>query len=176
MRETQEAGSTQKGKKHREPKNFEQCYEEAKHVSEDGWLGIAASSFRNGAISACRTVGYAMTLAKLAIFVEADGYDKGDGTPLVRLIKGEPQMWIAPTRNATGVMDLRARPMWREGWQIRLRIRYDADMLTESDVVNLINRVGIQVGIGEGRPDSKKSAGIGLGLFKIVNPTEKGNR
>jgi hypothetical protein len=42
-------------------------------------------------------------------------------------------------------------------------------MLTADDVTNLINRVGLQVGIGEGRPDSKDSAGIGLGLFEIVN-------
>jgi len=40
-------------------------------------------------------------------------------------------------------------------------------MLTEEDVVNLIARVGMQVGIGEGRPDSKASAGLGFGLFEI---------
>ena len=42
-------------------------------------------------------------------------------------------------------------------------------MLTHADVVNLIARVGIQVGIGEGRPDSKMSAGLGYGLFELVN-------
>jgi len=41
-------------------------------------------------------------------------------------------------------------------------------MFTSSDVVNLFNRVGAQVGIGEGRPDSKASAGLGFGLFEIV--------
>jgi hypothetical protein len=30
-------------------------------------------------------------------------------------------------------------------------------------------RVGIQVGICEGRPDSKNSAGMGWGTFKLVN-------
>ena len=41
-------------------------------------------------------------------------------------------------------------------------------MLTEEDVVNLMARVGMQVGIGEGRPDSKASAGLGNGLFQIL--------
>jgi hypothetical protein len=57
--------------------------------------------------------------------------------------------------------------MYRE-WAAVLNIRYDAGMLTSSDIVNLISRVGLQVGIGEGRPDSKNSAGLGFGLFEIV--------
>ena len=57
--------------------------------------------------------------------------------------------------------------MYRE-WAAILRIRYDAGMFTSSDVVNLISRVGLQVGIGEGRPDSKASAGLGFGLFEIT--------
>jgi hypothetical protein len=49
-----------------------------------------------------------------------------------------------------------------------LRIRYDAGMFTSDAMVNLISRVGLQVGIGEGRPDSKNSAGLGYGLFEII--------
>ncbi len=167
MKADQEAGSTTRSRRKRDPKDFEALYEGAKHVSEDGWLGIAAAAFRNAAISACRTVGYKMVHAKLAVFVEADGFDKADGTPLVRITRGEPEMWVAPARNATGI-DLRARPMWREGWRAVLRIRYDADMFSRDDVVNLMSRVGMQVGIGEGRPDSKMSAGLGLGLFRLT--------
>ena len=167
MRATQEAGSTAKAKKVREPKDFGALYENAKHVSCEGWEGIHAAAFRNGAISACRAVGYKMTHAKLAFCVIADGFDRVDGAPLVRLSKGDAEQWVAPTRNATGVVDLRCRPMYRE-WAAVLNIRYDAGMLTSSDVVNLISRVGLQVGIGEGRPDSKNSAGLGFGLFEIV--------
>jgi hypothetical protein len=58
--------------------------------------------------------------------------------------------------------------MYRE-WEAVLRIRYDAGILTADQLVNLISRVGVQVGIGEGRPDSKESAGLGFGLFDIVN-------
>lgn len=167
MRATQEAGSTAKSRKTREPKDFEALYENAKHVAEDGWEGIHAAAFRNGAISACRACGFKMTHAKLAFSVYADGYDRVDGAPLVRLTHGEAEQYVAPTRNATGVVDLRCRPMYRQ-WGANLRIRYDAGMLTAADVTNLIMRVGLQVGIGEGRPDSKQSAGLGFGTFEIV--------
>lgn len=173
MRADQEAGSTSKSKKNREAKDFEALYNGARHIgsSEENkqiiqWDGIHAASFRNAAISACRAAGYVMTKAKLAIFIEADGFDIEDKTPLVRLTKGEPEMVVSQCRNATGVIDLRPRPHYFP-WEAQLRIRYDAGMLTDQDVVNLIARVGKQVGIGEGRPDSKQSAGLGYGLFDI---------
>lgn len=167
IRRTQEAGSTAKSRKVREPKNFDALFEDAKHVSTDGWEGFAASSIRNAGISACRTCGYVMTKAKLAFMVEADGLDRVDYSPLIRLTHGTAHQWVAPTRNATGVVDLRSRPMYPE-WGATLRIRYDAGMFTEEDVVNLVVRIGMQVGIGEGRPDSANSAGLGYGLFEVV--------
>ena len=167
MRQTQEAGSTARSRKTREAKDFDALFEGAKHVSDDGWEGIHAAAFRNAAISACRACGFKMTHAKLAFMVMADGFDRVDGAPLVRLTEGVAEQWVAPTRNATGVVDLRCRPMYRE-WGATLRIRYDAGMLTDGDVVNLIARVGMQVGVGEGRPDSKQSAGLGFGLFDVV--------
>ena len=54
-------------------------------------------------------------------------------------------------------------------WKCKLRIRFDADQFTKEDIANLLARVGLQVGIGEGRPDSKKSAGMGWGLFELTN-------
>jgi len=167
MKNAQEAGLTSKSKKARDPKDFEQEYRDAFYISEDGWYGIHAVSFRNAAIGACRAVGYRMTHAKLALFIVHDGIDKEDGTPLVRITDGEPELWIAPVKNSNAGTDLRARPLWRK-WGANLRIRYDAGMFTDADVVNLMARAGIQGGIGEGRPSSKLSAGLGFGLFEIV--------
>jgi hypothetical protein len=168
IKETQEAGSKAKNKKKKEPKDFNACCEQAKHISDDGWCGMPASAFRCAIISACRTVGFKMTLAKLSVFVEADGFDAQDGTPLVKFTKGEPQYAEHAVRLATGVCDIRARPMWKAGWEADLRIRFDTDQFTVTDVANLMMRVGQQVGIGEGRPDSRKSAGMGWGLFELV--------
>ncbi len=106
-----------------------------------------------------------MTRAKLALFVIADGVDAVDGTPLVK-IEGTPEPVEHLVKPASGGADIRVRAMWRE-WRVRLRIEYDADMFSLQDVLNLLLRVGRQVGIGEGRPDSKSSSGMGWGTFRI---------
>lgn len=167
MMDKMAAGSAAKKGKAREARDFDADYKNAMHISTDGWCGIPAAAFRAGVISACRMVGFKMTIAKLSVFVESDGIDKVDGTPLVK-ITGEPMRCDLPVRNATGVMDIRIRPVW-VSWGTTIRVRYDEDQFTATDVTNLLARVGAQVGIGEGRPDSKSSAGLGYGLFKIVS-------
>jgi hypothetical protein len=162
-----EEGSVGKNKKKRTPKNFNALYEKAKHRAEDGWCGIPAGAFRAAMISACRVVGFKMTLAKLSVFVDEDGFDKEDGTPLVR-ITGKERRNDAPVRNFTGVIDIRARPMWSPGWSAKVRIRWDADQFSLTDVTNLLARVGGQVGIGEGRADSRESVGVGWGHFRVL--------
>jgi hypothetical protein len=165
LRKKHEAGSTGKKGAKREKRDFNEDYAQSFYQMEGGGFGIPAASFRNAMISACRVAGFQMTKAKLTVFTEADGYDIEDGTPLVK-ITGKPEMVIHPVRNATGVADLRVRAMWRE-WSAKVRLRFDADMFTVTDVMNLLARVGMQVGIGEGRPDSKSSAGMGWGLFTV---------
>lgn len=167
--ETQRAGTQAKSKKVREPKNFEEDYEGAKYIcrEKDGktWCGINAASFRNAAISMCKLVGFYMTRAKLSIFVLPDGLDYIDKTPLVR-IYGEPEMNVSPVRNASGVIDLRARALW-ETWECNVKVRFDEDQFSVVDVVNLFCRIGLQGGVGEGRPDGRDGNGCGNGLFRV---------
>lgn len=158
-------GSTAKGKKVRDARDFDEDCRAAMHISTEGWIGIPAASFRAACISACRLVGFKMTLAKMSVFIEAEGFDRVDGVPLVR-IHGDWERLDMHTRNATGVVDIRIRPMWRE-WSANLRVQYDAEQFREEDVANLLMRAGMQVGVGEGRPDSKNSAGLGFGTFKL---------
>ena len=165
-------GQSAKNKKERKAREYEKEAEESKHISECGWEGICASAFRSACISACRLVGYKMTVAKLSIFFLADGYDAKEGTPLVRIYGDKAITYTSHVRNATGVVDIRSRPMYKK-WGALLNVRYDQDQFSADDVVNLIARVGLQVGIGEGRPDSKNSAGLGFGLFEIVSGKEE---
>lgn len=166
IRSKHEAGSTAKSKKAREARDFSEDCKNAAHRSTKGWYGVPAAAFRCALISACRLVEFKMTLAKLSLFVAADGFDAVNGQPLVRLDAGEPEETVMAVRNATGVVDLRARPMWRE-WALSLRVTFDADQFTLEDVGNLLARAGQQVGIGEGRNDSHKSTGMGYGCFTI---------
>jgi hypothetical protein len=171
MLAAQMEGSRAKNRKKREARNIEEEYKQAQHFTPDGRNAMPASAFRSAMISACRLVGFTMTKAKISIFVEPDSFDPQDGTPLV-LIEGTPELHKAPVRLETGVASIAIRPMWRE-WKAKLRVTYDGDQFRHMDIANLLLRAGLQVGVGEGRPDSKKSHGMGWGTFSIVNEDEK---
>lgn len=166
MKQKMEVGKAASSKKNREPKSTNDTYNEARYVSKDGWDGFHAGALRNAMISACRLVGFKMTLAKMSVFVEADGWDKLEPQiPLIR-IYGTPTKQEDMARVETGQPYVTVRAAYHN-WSAKVRIRWDADQFTIADVTNLISRVGQQVGIGEGRPDSKNSAGMGWGLFAI---------
>ena len=167
MHATQEAGSTSRGKKVRQPRDFQADYQAAMHKTAEGWYGIPATAFRNAMVSACRMAQFKMTHAKLSVFILADGMDQDGHTPLVRITKGEPQYLETAARNDNGGCDLRARPLWSPGWEATVAVQFDADQFTVKDVANLLMRAGIQVGVGEGRPDSPNSCGMGWGTFRL---------
>jgi hypothetical protein len=157
---------SQKGTK-RAPKDFDKVFKSAIHLSEQGWYGIPATAFRNGMVSACRLCGFKMTIAKLSLFVARDGLDADDGTPLCKIISKPPVRRDVPVRLADGSTDILARPFFMD-WSIKLQLEWDADQFDASDVVNLLARVGQQVGVGAGRHDSRNSCGMGWGCFKVV--------
>jgi hypothetical protein len=166
MKQKMETGKAASSRKNREAKLTDDLYHEARYISPDGWDGFNASSVRAAMISACRLVGFKMTLAKLSVFVEADGADAlQPQIPLIRII-GEPTKQEDMARVETGQPYVTVRAAYH-GWKAKIRIRFDMDQFTAADVSNLIARVGLQVGLGEGRPDSKNSAGMGWGLFRV---------
>lgn len=146
--------------------NPEAEFNAGRYISHDGWDGFHAAAIRNAMISACRLCNYKIVLAKLSVFAEADGWDaKEPQIPLIR-IYGEPVMQHDIGRVATGQPYPLYRPAYHD-WSANIRIRWDGDQFTLQDVSNLLSRAGMQVGIGEGRPDSKRSAGCGWGLFTL---------
>ncbi len=171
MKQKMETGKAASSKKNREAKATDDLYEESRYRSADGWDGFNASAIRAAMISACRLVGFKMTLAKLSVFVEEDGVDATEPQiPLIR-IHGKPVKQEDMARVETGQPYVTVRAAYHN-WSATIRIRFDADQFTLEDVTNLMARVGMQVGIGEGRPDSKNSAGMGWGLFKIEQAQE----
>lgn len=174
MKEKMETGKAAGSRKNREAKSTDDLYEESKYVSPQGWEGFNATAIRNAMISACRLVGLKMTLAKMSMFVEADGYDREEPEiPLIRIF-GDSVKQEMMARVETGQPYVTVRAAYHD-WRARVKIRWDADQYTMADVTNLLSRVGQQVGIGEGRPDSKNSAGMGWGLFTMATnrPKEK---
>jgi hypothetical protein len=168
MKQKMETGKAASSKKNREAKSTDDLYLESRYISKEGWDGFHAGAMRAAMISACRLVGFKMTLAKLSVFIERDGVDaKEPQIPLIR-IYGKPNKQEDMARVETGQPYVTVRAAYHD-WSSLLRIRYDEDQFTMADVSNLVARVGLQVGLCEGRPDSKNSAGMGWGLFEIVN-------
>ena len=171
MKLKMETGKAASSKKNRDPKDSNDTYNEARYISREGWDGFHAAAIRNAMISACRLVGFKMTLAKLSVFVEADGVDAEEPQiPLIRII-GKPTKQEDMARVETGQPYVTIRAAYHD-WKAKVRIRWDGDQFTIQDVSNLLSRVGLQVGIGEGRPDSKNSAGMGWGLFALEGSKE----
>lgn len=166
MKQKMELGQAAKKGSKREARDFDDDFKQAQHISEQGWIGIPAAAIRNACISACKMVGFHMTKAKMSVFCEADGIDEIDGSPLVKLIANKPEILEMPVR-IQQTTNISIRPMWRK-WELDLTLKYDADQFTSEDILNLLNRAGQQVGIGEGRPDSKTSNGLGFGTFEIA--------
>lgn len=166
------AGKTASSRKVREPQDPEAIYNEARYISDEGWDGFPCSAIRCAMINACRLVDYKMVLAKMSIFVVADGHDaKEPQIPLIRII-GDPILQEDVARVQTGQPYITVRPAYHN-WSADIKIRWDADQFTLDDVTNLLARAGGQVGIMEGRPFSKDSAGLGWGTFEIEHTEEK---
>jgi hypothetical protein len=161
-----ELGSAGRSRKPRLARDFTKECEDALYVSQDGWVGFPCSAFRAAFVSACRLVDATMQLAKLTIFVEADGLDRLDGTPLVRIV-GDWQPDIRNARISFKSTTVVARPLFPQ-WEALLRVQWDTDRFTLQDIVHLAMRAGLQVGIGEGRPDSRSSVGLNWGRFEVV--------
>jgi hypothetical protein len=167
IRESHAAGSTAKKGTKREAKNFAALFKSAQHISEQGWNGIPASAFRHAMVEACTLVDFHKTKARKAVFIESQGYDRSEGQPLIR-IYGKPEHREHTVRNANGMPDIRVRAWFNPGWKASIRVTFDADLFTLTDITNLLMRAGMQVGIGEGRPSSKNSIGMQWGTFSIA--------
>jgi hypothetical protein len=166
QKQAQGAIPGQSRKKNREAKDSDELYNQARYISQEGWDGFNASALRKASISACRLVNFKMTMAKLSIFVEADGVDETEPQiPLVR-IYGESEKQQDMARVETGQPYVTVRAAYHS-WIAKPLLQWDADQFRRQDIANLLMRVGRQVGICEGRPDSKNSAGMGWGLFNV---------
>jgi len=170
MKQKMETGKASSSKRSREAKLTDDTYFESRYISKEGWDGFHAGAIRSAMISACRLVNFKMTLAKLSIFIIQDGWDKKEPQiPLVR-IYGDSIKQEDIARVETGQPYVTVRAAYHD-WSAKVRIRWDADQFTIDDIFNLLTRVGLQVGLCEGRPDSKKSTGMGWGLFNVNKGT-----
>ncbi len=142
----------------REAKDPEQDYLDSLYHLPGGGYGFPSVAFKAAAVSACRFAdGVKMTSARGAFHLQGD---------MVR-INGEPTMRQDMVRIAMGTADIRHRGEFRE-WSADLTIRYNANALSPSQIVNLFNTAGFGIGVGEWRPERDGS----FGMFHVADEAE----
>lgn len=158
-----------KAKKPREAKNPAADYQAALYLSNEGWPGMPAGAFRSAIIGSCRLVeGLAMTVARRICFIVPDGFDTAHGKDLVR-IHGDHRMREDMVRLESGVPDIRYRPEFLK-WEAILTVRYNAGVVSDEQLLALIELAGQSEGIGELRP-GKSDTGTN-GMWRVARGKE----
>ncbi len=131
----------------REARDIEAEYMDSMYMLADGRYGIPAGAIKEAMVSAAdKDLGLPKTKILKGVFIRADD------ARLVAMETPGPKMRCDPVIVGRGSADLRYRPEFSE-WRATLRIEYDQDLLSADSVVNLLNRAGFGVGIGEHRPE-----------------------
>lgn len=133
--------------------------EEAAYKTQDGLYGIPAMALKSAIIGAAhKDLGVEKTLVRKALFIACD--DRNGVIPF------DPQIEYRTredcVRVGQGSADLRYRPEFTE-WGCVVRFELDSELLKTSDLINLIDRAGFGVGIGEWRPEK----GGEFGRFEV---------
>lgn len=151
-----------KNKKH-EIKVPEDDFQQAKHVSSQGWEGFPAAGFKAAMTRAAKALGMVMKDTQMAFFVQADDEE----TQLIR-INGEATMRQDMVRVGMGQPDIRFRPEYKQ-WSADLRITFNAGVISINQVYQLVKAAGMFCGVGEMRPEKTK---FNHGRFKLAQETE----
>lgn len=156
-----------KPKSAKEAKDPQADFEAAMYRTSDGGYGFPSVAFKNAAVTAGTSVaGLTKIQARQAFHIlgeDADIIGAFDGSKsrvnLVRIEGGEPQMREDMVRVGMGTADLRYRPEFPT-WRAKILVRYNENVLSESQILNLLNVAGFAVGVGEWRPEKDGQYGM----------------
>lgn len=162
-------------KQAKEPKDPKADFEASMYRLADGGYGFPSVAFKNAAVTAGTSVaGLTKVAARQAFHILGEDADiKGafDGSKsrvnLVRIEGDEPQMREDMVRVGMGTADLRYRPEFPK-WKAKVLVRYNANVLSEAQILNLLNVAGFAVGVGEWRPEKDGQ----YGMFHVATEKE----
>lgn len=129
-----------------------QEFKDSMYVQDDGTYAFPAIAFKNAAVDACSHVdGITKVLARGAFHVVGE---------FVRIYTlDQPEMREDTVRIGMGVGDLRYRGAFNR-WAALVTIRFNQNVLTESQIVNLLNLSGFAIGVAEWRPEKNGAFGM----------------
>jgi len=133
---------------------------EATYFDAKGNYGVPVAAIKAALIGAAdNSLGLPKTYVRKALFIQCD--DPGN---ILEMKTKAPIIREDLIRVSNTQPDLRYRPEFPPGWKITIDISYDADILTKNDILNLFNRAGFGIGIGDWRPEK----GGEFGRFEIA--------
>lgn len=109
-----------------------------------GRFGFPAVGFKAAAVTACTSIGsITKVAARQAFHVEGE---------FIEIQGNAPSMREDIARVGMGTADLRYRGEF-DPWKAVLTVKYNANLLSAAQVVNLFETAGFAVGVGEWRPE-----------------------
>lgn len=131
----------------REPKDPQKEYEDSFYKNKKGEVAFPALCIKQAMVGASRNVeGLTMTLLRGGVFVVGDE----DGLIVVKYKKKERRQDMV--RVGMGVADIRFRGQVKD-WSMEFDIKWNADLFSQEQVLNLLNIAGFSCGLGEWRPE-----------------------
>lgn len=147
-----------RAKQGRETRDPAQDYLDSLYPFPGGGYGFPAVAFKNAAVDACSHIeGVTKVEARGAFHINGE---------LVKLI-GEPRMREDTVRVGMGAADLRYRGEFPT-WRVEITVRFNTNVLSEEQLLNLFNTAGFAIGVGEWRPQRDGS----YGLFHVATEGE----
>lgn len=112
--------------------------------------GFPAVAFKSAAVDACSHVdGVTKVEARGAFHINGEMVE----------IEGAPTMREDMVRIAMGTADIRYRGEFKE-WRVTFVVRYNENVLSLEQIVNLFNTAGFAIGVGEWRPQKDGNHGM----------------
>lgn len=161
-------------------KNPVEDFEQSMYRLKDGGYGFPSVAFKAAAVTACTSVdGITKVAARQAFHIMGEpihvkiAFDPaGTGqtmrTNLVRILGSEPEMREDMVRIGMGTADIRYRAQFWP-WYTTLMVHYNQNVLSESEILNLLNTAGFGVGIGEWRSERDGE----YGAFQVATGTQE---
>lgn len=131
-------------------KDPERDYEESLYKHPAGGHGFPTVAFKAAAVDACSHVA---NITK----VEARGSFHLQGE--MAKIDGKPTPREDMVRVGMGQADIRYRGEFKQ-WRCKLNVRYNSNVISPEQILNLFNTAGFAIGVGEWRPQRDGSYGM----------------
>lgn len=135
---------TKKATAGREAKDPERDFRDSLYVLPDGRYGFPIIGFKAAAVTACTSIGSMTKVAARQAFHVDGEYAVIEGD--------EPTMREDMVRVGMGTADIRYRGEFRNWWTT-IEIKYNANVLSAEQILNLMQTAGFAVGVGEWRPE-----------------------